>query len=184
MPTPSCPHPLNTFQACSYQNCTVLHSHCRQYCVLPNHPHFGENFLHETESSKTCSCSGSWRNSMHFTKPEVLLPYSQTSPLTLVLSQINPILTPPPPNPSSLRSVIILYSYQCLGLSSGLFRQTSHQSHVYVFHPISATCLLISTSLVWPSEYHLAWNTYHEAPHYAVFSSLLLPSCRCAQIFF
>ena len=53
------------------------------------------------------------------------------------------------------------------------FSQPKHRMHF--FHPpYKARALPISSSLTWPPEQSLARGKNHEAPHCAVFSSLVL----------
>jgi hypothetical protein len=91
-----------------------------------------------------------------------------------------------PIHPISLRSTLILPSHLRLGRSSGLFPSTYHIKTLYallfspcVLHEPHISCSFTRTFLV-----SLAKSTIYEAPHYAVFSNLLLLHLSSVQIFF
>jgi len=89
----------------------------------------------------------------------------------------------PRPHPTSSRSILILSSHVRLGFSSGLFiwgfpsKLCMHLSSLpYMLHSPP-----ISFSILSPEQYCVG-STDHEAPHYVVFSTPLLPRPSQAQI--
>ena len=99
-----------------------------------------------------------------------------------ILSQLDPVH---PPHPTSWRFNLILSSHLRLGLPSGLFPSgiPSYTLYTPLLSPMRATCPPISfLSILSPAQYSVS-STDHKAPHYVIFSTLLLPRPSQAQIF-
>jgi hypothetical protein len=84
--------------------------------------------------------SSSLRNSPHFMELEGSLLHSQVPTTVPILSLLDPIHTP---HPTSWRSILILFSYLCLGLRSDFFLSGFPNKALYkpLFSPICVTLL-------------------------------------------
>jgi hypothetical protein len=105
-------------------------------------------------------------------EPEVSLPVPVP-----ILSQIKPVHT--------TRSILILSIHLRLGLPSSLFHSgfPTNNLYTFLFSPIRVTCpahlifLHLIVLIIFGEEYN------HEAPHYAVFSTLSSLHPSSVQIF-
>lgn len=85
----------------------------------------------------------------------------------------------------SLRCTVIFPSHLCLGMASDLFLPDLRTETLCIVVPSHACCIQCSShqpSLEY-SNLYLAKNTSNKAPHYAIFSNLLLLHPFWVQIF-
>jgi len=78
-----------------------------------------------------------------------------------------------------LNHSLTLFSHLRLGLSSGLF-PSGFPTQIFMhfsFHPCVLHSPPIPSSFTWSPKWYSVKHTSYEAPHYVVFSSLLLTSC-------
>ena len=82
-----------------------------------------------------------------------------------------------PPYPTSWISFLILSSHLCLGPPSGLFPSgfTTKTLYTPLLPLIRATCHVHLIILDLTPEQYWVRSTDHSAPHYVIFSTLLLP---------
>jgi hypothetical protein len=103
-------------------------------------------------------------------------------PSVSILSQLNPVRTP---TSNSLKICIIFYSHLQLGLPSGLFSLGFPTKILYTppSYPVRVICPRISFFSIFSPAQYWGRNSDHEAPHYGVFSTPLLPRPSNPQIF-
>jgi hypothetical protein len=94
------------------------------------------------------SYAATWELASILWNPKVHYRIHKSSPLAPILSQTNPILTPP----LSPRPIIILSAHLYLYLPSGPFPSgipTNNNLYTCLFSPICATCIPVSSSVTW-----------------------------------
>jgi hypothetical protein len=108
-----------------------------------------------------------------------------------ILRQINPVHAPPPTNPTSRRSTLILSSHLCLGFLSGHIPSGFRTKTLYgpLLSPIWATCpahlslLDLITQVVCGEEYRTCSSLLCSLLHSSHTSSLLGPSTLLSTLF-
>jgi hypothetical protein len=98
--------------------------------------------------------------------PKVHYRFQKSPPLVPILRSVQSIS----PYPIFLRSILILSTHLSLSFPNGIqpISYMHSPSSPFVLH-----ALIISPSLTWSFYLQVAKSTSYEAPHYAVFSSLI-----------